>query len=416
MSKPHFELHVRRDGRWRIDAAFDAQETAELAARAEISAHGAEEVKVLKYRPFAGFEVEVCVFHRKAADGKDDVVMLGGGADGAPICRHVDDLYKFESRLVAGRLLRLFLDKHRITVSELLHGWSYARRLDEQGGLLRAAIAAVARWQGDNLGVDGKERARALNEFVDQVLGSLRAYNAARKNLAPLEWRDLDRCRRRVALDVGDGDGDFFFMAQLTEALQGANGPLAKLEMLLDPWEEAETDQTARLLEAFIADALGGAEVVRELLGPQPNLAAGLATLADLLFGRAAAGGGAPLSPGRPRGGGVAVGGGGPPGRGGVIERIRASLAGEQPLDRRNPQGDAPAIGMLEQRLLGPDGRMIGGADVAKALTRRAVRHRQSLLRGYGLHDVADAQARDGAGRSKAGLEKPAPDKGAPNK
>lgn len=414
MSKPHFELHVRRDGRWRIDAAFDAQESAELAARAEISAHGAEEVKVLKYRPFAGFEVEVCVFHRKASDAKDDVVMLGGGGgDGAPICRQVEDLYKFESRVVAGRLLRLFLDKHRITVSELLHGWSYARRLEEQGGLLRAAVAAVARWQCDNLGVDAKERTRAINEFVEQALGGLRAYNASRKNLAALEWRDLDRCRRRVALEVGEGDGDFFFMAQVTEALQGANGVLAKLEMLLDPWEEAGTDQTALLLEAFIADALGGAEVVRELLGAQPNLAAGLATLADLLFGRAPALDGAPVSPALTRIGRMVAEGRAPQCRAMLIERIRASLAGEQPLDRRNPQGDAPAIGMLEQRLLGPDGRMIGGADVAKALTRRAVRHRQSLLRGYGLHDVADAAGASPREAEKGGLgrNKPPPEK-----
>lgn len=413
MSKSHYELHVRRDGRWRIDAAFDAQEAAELAARAEISAHGAEEVKVLKYRPFAGFEVEVCVFHRKASDNKDDVVMLGGGADGAPVCRHVDDLYKFESRVVAGRLLRLFLDKHRITVSELLHGWGYARRLDEQGGLLRAAVAAVARWQCDNLGVDAKERTRALTEYADQILSRLRAYNAVRKNLAPLEWRDLDRCRRRIALDVGEGDGDFFFMAQVTEALQGANGALAKLEILLDPWEEAGTDQTALLLEAFIADALGGADVVRELLGPQPNLAAGLATLADLLFGRPPALDGAPINPALTRIGRMAVEGRAPQCRAMLIERIRSSLASEQPLDRRNPQGDAPAIGMLEQRLLGPDGRMIGGAEVAKALTRRAVRHRQSLLRGYGLHDVADAAGAQSHDMEKGapGRNKPAPDK-----
>lgn len=392
MSKQHFELHVRRDGRWRIEAAFEAQESAELAARAEISAHGAEEVKVLKYRPFAGFEVEVCVFHRKAADGKDDVMMLGGGADGAPVCRHIDDLYKFETRVVAARLLRLFLDKRRITVSELLHGWSHARRLDEQGGLLRAAVAAAARWQAENLGADAKERSHAMTELLDQALARLRAFNAGRKNLAALEWGDLDRCRRRVALDVGDGDGDFFFMAQVTETLQGANGLAAKLEMLLDPWEEAETERTAQLLESFIADALGSAETLRELLGPQPNLAAGLATLADLVVGRAPVMGGAPVAPALARIGRMAAEGRGPQCRAMLIERIRASLASDQPLDRRDSQhADALAIGMLEQRLLGPDGRMIGGADVAKALTRRAVRQRQSLLRGYGLHDVADA-------------------------
>lgn len=391
MSKTHYELHVRRNGRWSIEAAFDTQEAAELAARAEISAHGAEEAKVLKYRPFAGFEVEVCVYHRKAADGKDDVMMLGGGADGAPVCRQLDELYKFEARVVASRLLRVFLDKQRITVSELLHGWSYARRLDEQGGLLRAAVAATARWQAENLGVDAKERTRVLNELIEQALARLRVYNAGRKNLAPLEWGDLDRCRRCVALDVGEGEGDFFFMAQVVDGLQGAGGLLAKLEMLLDPWEEAGTERTAQLLESIIADALGSVETLRELLGRQPHLAAGLAALADLLFGRPPAFDGAPLAPALLRIGRMAADGRAPQCRAMLIERIRGSLAGDQPLDRRNPQGDALLIGMLEQRLLGPDGRIIGGAEVAKALTRRAVRHRQSLLRGYGMHDVADA-------------------------
>lgn len=390
MSKPSYEVHVRRDGRWSIEASFDEQQSAELLARAEISARGAEEVKVLKYRPFAGFEVEVCVFHRKAAEIKEGYMMLGGGAEGAPFCRDASDLFRFDARVVIGRLLRLFLEKNQIVVSELLHGWAYARRLEEQGNLLRAAVGAVSRWQADALGMDGKERNAALLGFADVISGRLRSYNAQRKKLPPLDWGDMPRARRRIIGEVGEADGDFFFMAQLTEWLQGGGG-VAKLEKLLERWDDAEDPQIASRLEVFIADSLGSVEILRELLGPQPNLAAGLATLANLLFGRPPTMDEAPVSPLLARIGRRIAEGRAPEGRAMLVERIRASLAGDQPLDRRDQENEPKLIGMLEQRLLGPDGKIIGGSEVAKALTRRALRHRQSLLRGMGMHDVADA-------------------------
>jgi hypothetical protein len=391
MSKTNYELHVRRDGRWRIEANFDDREAAERLARTEISVRGAEEVKVLKYRPFAGFEVEVCVYHRKAPEAKEGSMALGGGPEGAPACRVMEDFVRFESRLVAGRLLRVFLEKHQITVSELLHGWGYARRLDEQGGLLRAALGAVARWQADALGMDPKERSRTLAALADQVLTRLRNYNADRKKIPPLDWSDLARSCRRIGYEVGEADVDFIFMAQLTDSLQGCGGLLAKLEKLVDPWEETTDERVAVLLEAVIADALGSTEVVRELLGAQPNLAAGLATLADLLVGRSPALGGVPSHPLLIRIGRLAAEGRAPACRAMLAERIRASLAGDQPLDRRDPQNELTLIAMLEQRLLGSDGRMLGGAEVAKALARRTVRYRQGLLRNIGMHDVADA-------------------------
>lgn len=391
MAKANYELHVRRDGRWRIEANFDDREAAELSARTQIGARGAEEVKVLKYRPFAGFEVEVCVYHRKAPEIKEGAMALGGGPEGAPACRVMEDFVRFESRLVAGRLLRVFLEKHQITVSELLHSWSYARRLDEQGGLLRAALAAAARWQADALGMDPKERSRTLTGLADQVLTRLRNYNAERKKMPPLDWSDPARSSRRISYEVGEGEADFVFMAQLADSLQGCGGLTAKMEKLIDPWEETTDERVAVLLEAVIADALGSTEVVRELLGAQPNLATGLGTLADLLIGRSPALGGVSPHPLLARIGRSAAEGRAPACRAMLTERIRASLAGDQPLDRRDPQNELLLLGMLEQRLTGSDGRMLGGAEVAKALARRNVRYRQGLLRNIGMHDVADA-------------------------
>lgn len=391
MGKASYEVHVRRDGRWSIEACFDDQESAERLARAEISAHGAEEVKVLKYRPFAGFEVEISVFHRKAAEVKEGAMMLGGGADGAPLCRDTADLYGFDARMVMARLLRVFLDKHQITVSELLHGWVYARRLDEQGNLLRAAIGAVVRWQGDALGADVKERSRVLTGLVETALARTRNFNAERKQLPPFDWGDLARTSRRLGYEAGEDQHDFTFLAQLTEALQGCGGLLAKQEKLLDPWEDCADSRVAGLLQGVVADTLASVEALRELLGPQPSLAASLATLGDLLLGRPPALDGAPVSPLLTRIGRMIGEGRAPDCRVMLLARLRASLEGEQPLDRRSPEQEGLLIGMLEQRLLGPDGRMLGGGDMARALTRRAVRHRQALLRGQGMHDVADA-------------------------
>lgn len=390
MAKISYEVHVRREGRWTIEASFENQNAAEALARAELTARGAEEVKVLKYRPFAGFEVEVAVYHLKAPEMNAIPMGLCGGPEGAPFCEKLGDLYCFESRRVISRLLRRFLDRFSITASELLHGWTYARKLDDQGTLLRAAISSVARHQAEATGSDPKERARQLTGFAERALVRLREFDQERERLPRLVWNDMERSSRQLGLAVGEEVHNFYFLCQLTEELLSRLGPIAKLDHLMEPWEECADPRVAALLEGVVADIVGSVAALRELLGDQPNLAGGLTTLADHLSGRPPALGDVPVNPLLTRLARMIVEGRAPVCQFVLVDRIATALAGAQPLDRRDPKAEAVLLSQVRERLRGPDGALLGGATMAHALDGRAARHRQKMLRAIGMDDVAD--------------------------
>ena len=160
MSNTAFEVQIRREGRWTIEGTFDDERRALSSARSWLAVSGVEEAKVLKFRTLAGLSLETVIFQKAVPVVKEKPMTLGGTAEGAPYCTTPGDLYGFESRAVTGRLLRPFLDKFHITPTELLHSWTYLRKLDEQGLLLSAAIQAVARHHADRHGLAVPARAR----------------------------------------------------------------------------------------------------------------------------------------------------------------------------------------------------------------------------------------------------------------
>ncbi len=390
MSNTAFEVQIRREGRWTIEGTFDDERRALTSARSWLAVSGVEEAKVLKFRTLAGLSLETVIFQKAVPVVKDKPMTLGGTAEGAPYCTTPGDLYGFESRTVTGRLLRPFLDKFHITPTELLHSWTYLRKLDEQGLLLGAAIQAVARHHADRHGVPVPGRARELRAFADVAMARARDFQVERKGLPAFDPADLSGSSRAIAAAVGEEGHDFTFLSQLTIHLADRNSLAGKLEMLLDLLGPDVEPRHLVLLDGVMADALGSAELVKELLGAQPNLALGLCALADLLLGRDPQPKDEPVSPILAHIGTLTVQGRAPCCRAVLLDRIRQSLNGTQPLDRRDPRQEALLADHLATHLRDPQGRLLGGAEVEKALARRLVRHRQAILREQGMHDIAD--------------------------
>lgn len=393
-SSSTYEVQVRREGRWRIEATFTEEEAALSNARVQMTGRGVEEVKVTKYRSLAGMSLETVLFQKKTPEIKNKPLGLGGSAEGAPYCLSPDDLYGFEARVVIGRLLRPFLDKFHITATELLHSWSYVRKLDEQGTLIGAAIHAIARHHADTKGVAVPARVRELRAFADVAMSRARDFLAERKRLPAFDPKDLAASSRAIDYAVGVDGHDFVFLAQLAIHLADSNSLTGKLEMLLNLLHDESEPRHFALIDGVMADALGSADVVKELLGAQLNLAMGLCVLADHIHGRdpdpAFLRGAEPASPLLARICDLALHGRAPQCRAVLVDRIRQSLNGEQPLDRRDPKAEAQLVDLVSTHLKGADGRLLGGADVEKAMARRMLRHRQNLLRGQGMHDIAD--------------------------
>jgi hypothetical protein len=385
-----FEVQVRIDDRWRMEATFTEEQAALSCARVQLTVSGVQEVKVFKSRSLAGMALQTAIFHRKAPEQKTKPLGITGTAEGAPYCTELAELYGFESRVVIGRLLRQFLDKFQATPTELLHNWSYARKLDEQGTLMGAAIHAVARHHGDTQKVAVAVRVKELRALVDRALIRARDFAAERKRLPAFDDGDLSETSRKIENAVGAEQHDFVFLALLSQYLTGGNTLAGKMELLVTLMAGTDDERLSALMEGVIADGLGAAEVVKELLGAQPNLADGLCALADTLYGRPPGDRDTPVSPLLTRIGGLIVAGRAPSCRIVLVERVRSALNSDQPLDRRDAKSEAMLIESVIPRLKGADGTLLGGVDTEKALARRLLRHRQTILRQQGMHDIAD--------------------------
>lgn len=385
-----YEVQSRREGRWLIEGAYTDQEAALSAARSQLAASGVQEAKVVKFRTIAGLSLETVILHKTVPQTARKGLTLGGTAEGAPLCRTPDDLCGFESRVVIGRLLRPYLDAQRITPTELLHSWPLFRRLEEQGALLGAAIHAAARHHADLHGVSHAARARELRQMVEAVAGAARDALADRRRLPRFDAADLPGTSNRIEEAVGEAGHDRLFLILLCQHLEGG-GPLAgKLELLLAMIDEDVWPRHLALLDGVVADIMGSADTMKELLGAQPSLHAGLCALADALFDRDPDPGLAPMAASLRRVCRLGLQGRAPQSRTVLLDRLCRSIAGDQPLDRRDAKADGMLTHDLAGRLKGADGALLGGAAMEKALDRRLLRHRQSVLRAQGMHDIAD--------------------------
>ncbi|WP_042695341.1 hypothetical protein [Azospirillum sp. B506] len=385
-----YEVQSRREGRWRIEGAYTDQESALSAARSQLAASGVEEAKVVKFRTVAGLSLETVILHKTVPQTQRKGLTLGGTAEGAPICRTPDDLRGFESRVVIGRLLRPYLDAQRITPTELLHSWPLFRRLEEQGALLGAAIHAVARHHADLHGVSHAARARELRQLVEAVSGAARDMLAERRRLPRFDAADLPGTSRLIDEAVGPDGHDALFLLLLSQHLEAGGTLAGKLDLLLAMMGDEAEPRHLALLDGVVADIMGSADTMKELLGAQPSLYAGLCVLADALFDRDQDPALAPMAAPLRRVCRLAWQGWAPQSRTVLQERLRQSIAGDQPLDRRDAKVEAVLTRDLADRLKGADGALFGGAAMEKALERRLLRHRQSVLRAQGMHDIAD--------------------------
>ncbi len=385
-----YEVQTRREGRWRIEGAFTDQEASLSCARSLLVVGGVDEVKVVKFRTLAGLSLETVILHKTAPQAKDKPLLLGGTAEGAPLCRTPEDLRGFESRVVIGRLLRPYLDAQRITVTELLHSWPHLRRLDEQGALLSAAIHAAARHHADLHGVAAAARVKEIRGLVDAVAARARDFLADRKRLPAFDGADLAGTSRRIDAVVGEAGHDAAFLGLLSLHLAEGGTLAGKLDLLLALMDKDSEPRHLALLDGVIADVMGSADALKELLGAQSSLAMGLCVLTDALHGRDPDPTMEPPSAALAQVCDLTLRGRAPCSRLVLLDRLRQALAGDQPLDRRDPKAEGALIQALASRLKGSDGQTLGGGATVRALERRTLRHRQSVLREQGMHDIAD--------------------------
>jgi hypothetical protein len=110
------------------------------------------------------------------------------------------------------------------------------------------------------------------------------------KDLPAIEKGDYPAFAPRIAMRYKGDECRYFSMIALARHFQGSSSFLARLDFVLDNLRVEQSADSRALLDCFAADCLDSSQLVIDLLGHQPNLAAALGTLSDLARGEGDAG------------------------------------------------------------------------------------------------------------------------------
>lgn len=379
-----YEVMSFYDKRWVIDCIMDDEELAIERARQLLLEEKTEQVKVTRQRAMnTGFTTEKAVFEQARPPKGKKEISLSASIRAAPPCDSIEDFFALEARVLMGRVFREFLDKLVITPSELLHNYSYIKKLDATGNLISGAVFQIGQAQA-NAGLGTvKDRVNALHRLVDEAKMLARDTLAERKRLPILDERQFGLLCRRAEARFEPAERGYMIMTSLSNYLSGSQSWGQKLDQLAKLFsEDVDADGVDRL-DGVIADVLGSSVMVQELLGSHGSLGTALALLADLALGRLAE---------APKGSealkllvGLMQAHGLTACRRVLFDRLKRELKGTKALCRDDLNAERKTLADLEAKLKDEKGELLGGKEVADAFAARREEIRKAHLRKAGV-------------------------------
>jgi hypothetical protein len=389
-----FEVQVYQRDHWVIDCQHSDETSAVAYARAQVNQGRVEGVRVLKQWTRAdGAVVENELFCQFRPQNNRIMIQT---IEHAERCEAMPDYYGAESRMTVGRVLRSYLDQVVVTPTELMHNYAELKRLRDKDNLVPSAIGHVAQVQSGGTGGDTRGRRDEMFDVLEKM--TERARLAAKADLPSVKSIAFDKMRRELSARSGADEGDYLSLVALSRELVGMRNWGLKMGFLLNlvgTDGDIHPDSMA-LIDGVMADILGSATMVQDLLGQQPNLAAAIISLADLADGK--------LDVSKRPGDDFAVPLNRlfakrkvPATRKVLLDWLRRQLRGNQPLNRHEPDRERETFEKLAGRLIRPGG-VVGGGAVAEGLTLRRMQFipeggqigRQRAIEGV-LADLRDA-------------------------
>lgn len=368
-----FEVATQRDGRWSIECARERQDDAIAMARALLATKAYEAVRVVRERDVHGRTlIETPIFEALRTNGDDEPQLRLSAPDESDCwCAEIDDLYGARSRRVIGQMLRAFLDHLGITPTELLHNVRFSRKLDDAGMLLSSAVHRISRARAE---ATGEALADSI-KFLEKLIGTAlrRAVEARADRRHPVPGEDgLDPIIERARAASPDlGTQRFFTRHAVALACETMPSLLARLVAALDWGAIAKEPESVTLVDELIADCLGSAAVLKEMLGAQPELGSALRMSIDLARGRPVE------APPRaaswyPALASFLAAHPCPETRSVLLVRVQRELGTERPLSRGGAPEEAAALMAIASALKDDAiGGYVGGAPIVDAMVRR---------------------------------------------
>ncbi len=390
--KLSFEVLTLKEKRWLIDCVCETEQQALVWARKLIASGKIEAARIVQYRtmPITGFTTSKVIFEEQAPVlTEKPVIVREPSGDLVSVCASTADLYSPSSRRMLATILRDYFTKVQVTPTELLHGWTHVKKLQDNGAILMTAVHRAGSVQARCTATDAKDRINALNRMVDEVANRARDFAVERKKLPHYDGSDLGTYCERLRARVAEDQYDYTVRSMLTAWLYDQRSLGAKMESLMGLMTDGLEMGLVLELDGIVADILCFGETIQDLFGAQANMGGFLITLADMLNGRtetlaksknpALKDVAAKLNAGML-----------PQCRDVLVERLLREIGSDKPLDKTDPQQDQKLTEKLGEHLRDADGITLGGEATEKALAARKLRIRQNLLRQMGLHAIAE--------------------------
>lgn len=370
LGRANFEIQVMTDGRWIQQSLVDDQEAAVATAKKQLHDKKCQGARVIRNWARAdGTYVEKEIFSQLRQVRDDGPVHIVQIDDAPPKCEVPTDFYGPQSRAVTNRLLRNYMEKVFVTPTEVMHNYKEMKRLQEKDNLLPSAVDRVAFLQTRDSQGDSKTRRDEIFKSLDEM--SAKARRADGMKLPKLNGAFKDMYDRVAQMAAEPTEADYLAMVVLSRDLIDVRSWAGKLERLCT-LATAEGDSHAlALLDGVIADVLG-ANVVQEILGFQPSLAAAICAMVDLSEGRFVSDK-SELGESAAQLNTLFLEQKLPQSRGVLIDRAHRHLRSPNPLYRNDPSKERSAFSQVLVRLMGPDGPLFG-PETAEALTIRFAR------------------------------------------
>lgn len=359
-----YEVQVAKDNRWTIESVHPSKGRAVKQAEALLGANTCEAVKVIEEKE--GWKPKV-IFEQRGTIAEKPLTIAT--IDDAHFCVSVDDLFSFQARLTAARLLRPFLDDIGATAFELLYDYGRLRQLIRNDTLFYQALHRVSALQSRGTDTKPADRFDFIQRAVNEIAEKARENDDVR-HLYDILKSDGIMAMVRTANEEYEEPYAAYLMPAAVALMLGEDGDWnGKLGLALDHVEKGATGKALEILDEAMAEILDGGEAIMNMLGGQADLGTALKSIGLLLQGKAPGQGG----------------------RGSVLPRLNAvlpktklprtceillgriekGLRGIKPLTKEDAKADRAAfLGVLDS-VIAPGG-LRGGRGMAEAVTLRA--------------------------------------------
>jgi hypothetical protein len=285
----HYEIYRRlgAKGGWMLHDVAVARDAAVQLAEALMTDEKATGVKVVKetYNPDSGQYLSLKIFE----DGhtKLKVSVAQEDVPHALPCFKPDDLYSYHARATMARLLHDYLARHKLTVTELIHRADALEKLEATGTVYQHAIQKIAIAQASTTTTPVQQIIKSLNELTTHALH--RVYRDTRRSYFPAAQPGaFGPLAEKLA---GSDDGAYRLNGALARHLASAKCWNEKLLWLLLVAREIPAEGPGRTLllgclDTLIAEILGSAAALHELMGETESLGQALLTLVELFLGQ----------------------------------------------------------------------------------------------------------------------------------